>query len=231
MWNKNWQNNYRSLQSWRCIFQANRLSPTLFNIYINELTVLLEQSGTPDLTPNNKEVQFLLHADDLVLLSPTQQGLQQHLDLLEQYCQNWALTVDFNKSKIMIFQKKPRSQKTKYQFKLGNTHLVHSLYSDELELKISGSRNFGLAVNALKQKACWAFYAIRRKSDKIDLPIRIWTKIFDSVIQPIALYGSEVWGPLSHQDYTRWGKHLLEVHIKNPNLQGRMRLLPTDYWH
>ncbi|XP_064159280.1 scavenger receptor cysteine-rich domain-containing group B protein-like [Anguilla rostrata] len=38
------------------------------------------------------EIKFLLYADDLVLLSPTEQGLQRHLDLLEQYCQNWALT-------------------------------------------------------------------------------------------------------------------------------------------
>ena len=79
------------------VFQGNSLSPTLFNIYINDLAVLLEQSGTPDLTLNNKEVKFLLCADDLVLLSPTQ-GLQQHLDLLEQYCQNWALTVNYLKS-------------------------------------------------------------------------------------------------------------------------------------
>ena len=195
----------------RGVFQGNSLSPTLFNIYINDLAVLLERSGAPGLTLNNQEVKFLLYADDLVLLSPTQQGLQQHLDLLEQYCQNWALTVNFNKSKIMIFQKKPRSQESKYQFKLGNAHLDHTLYYDYLGLKISASGNFGLAVNALKEKACRAFYAIRRKFYKLDIPIRIWTKIFDSVIQPIALYGSEVWGPLTHQDFTRWDKHPIEA--------------------
>ena len=51
----------------------------------------MEQSAAPGLTLN-MEVTFLFYADDLVLLSPTAQGLQQHLDLLEQYCQNWALT-------------------------------------------------------------------------------------------------------------------------------------------
>ena len=34
--------------------------------------------------------------------------------------------------------------------------------------------------------------------------------MFDSVIAPIALYGSEVWGPLSTHNYTRWDKHPTE---------------------
>ncbi len=116
---------------------------------------MLAQSGTPSLALNNKEVKFLLYVDDLVLLSPTQHGLQQHLDLLKQHCQNWALTVNLNKSKMMVFQKKPRSQETKYQFKLVNIYLDHTLNYNHLGLKISASGNFGLAVNAQKQKACF----------------------------------------------------------------------------
>ena len=108
--------------------QGCSLSPTLFKIYINELAVLLEQSAAPGLTPNT-EVKFLLYADDMVLLSPTEQGLQQHLDLLEKYCQNWALAVNIKKkkkTKIMIFQKKPRCQESRHPFTLGNTALEHT---------------------------------------------------------------------------------------------------------
>ena len=90
----------------RGVRQGCNLSPTLFNVYINELAVQLEQSTAPGLTLLDKEIKFLLYADDLVLISPTAQGLQQHLDLLENYCQNWALTVNLKKTNIMIFQKK-----------------------------------------------------------------------------------------------------------------------------
>ena len=72
-----------------------------------------------------------------------------------------------------------------------------------LGLTITASGSFSLAVNALKEKARRALYAIKRKFYNIQIPIKIWSKIFDNVIQPIALYGSEVWGPLSHHDYTR----------------------------
>ncbi len=74
--------------------QGCSLSPTLFNIYINELAVELEQSTAPGLTLQDQNFKLLLYADDLVLLSSTPQGLQQHLDLLDNYCQNWALAVN-----------------------------------------------------------------------------------------------------------------------------------------
>jgi hypothetical protein len=53
-------------------------------------------------------------------------------------------------------------------------------------------------VNELRDKARRAFYAIKRNI-KFDIPIRIWLKILESVIEPIALCGCEVGGPLTNQ--------------------------------
>ena len=50
-----------------------------------------------------------------------------------------------------------------------------------------------MAVNELRDKAKRSFYAIKR-SINTELPITTWLKIFKSIIEPIALYGSEVWG-------------------------------------
>ncbi len=55
-----------------------------------------------------------------------------------------------------------------------------------------------------------AFYAIN-KSIQIEIPIRIWIKIFKSVIEPIALYGSEVWGPLLNHEFEKWDKNPIEA--------------------
>jgi len=65
-------------------------------------------------------------------------------------------------------------------------------------------------VNALKEKARRALYAIKRTFYNIQIPIKIWCKIFDDVIEPIALCGSDVWGPLGHHGDTRWDKHPTE---------------------
>lgn len=106
MQRKNWQNRTEFFTQGRGVRQGYNLSPALFNIYINELATIPEKSSVPGVSLHNQEVKCLLFADDLVLLSPTEDGLQQSLDLLEHYCQTWALTVNPKKTKIMILQKK-----------------------------------------------------------------------------------------------------------------------------
>ena len=81
-------------------------------IYINELARALEQSAAPGLTLLESEVKCLLFADDLVLLSPTKEGLKQHLDILYRFYQTWALTVNLSKTKIMVFQKMSTARTT-----------------------------------------------------------------------------------------------------------------------
>ncbi len=115
------------------------LSPTLFNIYINELAKVLEQSSAPGLTLHDSNIKFLLFADDLVLLSPTEEGLQQNLDILHKFCQTWALTINANETKILTFQKRPRFQGKRHNFTLGMTKIEHATNYTYLGLKISAT--------------------------------------------------------------------------------------------
>jgi len=50
-------------------------------------------------------IYLLLFADDAVLLSEYAQGLQQMLDSLHGYCNKWSLTVNVDKTKILVFRK------------------------------------------------------------------------------------------------------------------------------
>ena len=54
-------------------------------VYIIEFVRGLEQSAALGLNLLESEVKCLLFTDDLVLLSPTKEGLQQHLDLLHRF--------------------------------------------------------------------------------------------------------------------------------------------------
>ena len=49
---------------------------------------------------------LLLYADDIVIFSESENGLQKGLDILNEYCQRWKLSVNPNKSKIIIFRKR-----------------------------------------------------------------------------------------------------------------------------
>ena len=47
----------------------------------------------------------LLYADDVILLSTTEAGLQNCISRLEKYCDDWCIEVNLVKSKVMSFNK------------------------------------------------------------------------------------------------------------------------------
>ncbi len=106
--------------------------------------------------------------------------------------------------------KRSRSQGPTHTFTLAHRTIETTKTYTYIGLKITPTGNFTLAVNGLKEKAQRAFYVIKR-SIQIDIPIQIWLKLFKAVIEPIALYGSEVWGPSIKFDFLNWEKHPIET--------------------
>ena len=102
----------------------------------------------------------------------------------------------------MVLQKRLSCQDPKYKFHLDTVALRHTKNYTYLGLNISATGNFHKAVNDLRDKARRAFYAIKNNI-QFDIPIKIWLKILESVIEPIALYGCEVWGPHTKQDFPK----------------------------
>ncbi|KAI4877023.1 hypothetical protein NFI96_006215, partial [Prochilodus magdalenae] len=189
----------------RGVRQGCSLSPTLFNSYINELAEKLHQcEDIPGLSLGDTKVTCLLYADDLVLLSPTREGLQQ----------------SFEGNQI---------------FTINNTQIQQATSYTYLGTPISSTGSLGLAVKELREKARRALFTIK-KSIQFDIPITICLKLFKSVIEPIALYSSEVWGPLTQNDFTSWDRHptealhtefcrnILHVQRKVPNTACRAEL-------
>lgn len=137
--------------------------------------------------------------------SPTKKGLQQKLDIGRgSFCTN------YKKIEMITFKKRSRLQRNDLTFKIGRTQIKQTNTYTYLGLQMSSTGNFCSAVKELKEKAKRAFYAIKH-SVQIQIPIRTWLKIFKSVIEPIALYGSEVWGSLLQNDWAKWDRSLIEI--------------------
>jgi hypothetical protein len=84
------------------IKQGCNLSPTLFNLFINDLSDIFDRSCTP-VKLNDTNLSCLLYADDLVLLSESRAGLQNCLTKLVYYTKKWKLNINLKKSKVLIF--------------------------------------------------------------------------------------------------------------------------------
>ena len=71
---------------------------------------LLDQGDTDHIVlPNNRShLSCLLYADDLVLMSQSDQGLENALSILSEYCAHWLSSLNPKKTKIMICKKKYR---------------------------------------------------------------------------------------------------------------------------
>ena len=65
------------------------------------------------------KVNHLLYADDLVLMSTTEEGLQSNIDMVNEYCTNWGLAVNTDKSKVMTFSKTEFMLKDRFKFVIG----------------------------------------------------------------------------------------------------------------
>jgi hypothetical protein len=71
---------------------------------LNDLTEIFK-NASGSVNVNNNRVDCLMYADDIVIFSETQEGLQERMDLLHTYCSNWCLSVNLSKTNVVIFNK------------------------------------------------------------------------------------------------------------------------------
>ena len=91
--------------------QGDNLSPTLFNIFLNDLAYEI-QSLNLGVKFGNLKVSMLLYADDIVLIAGSESNLQKMLDHVSEWCKKWQLRINPNKTQIVHFRGKQRRKTT-----------------------------------------------------------------------------------------------------------------------
>ena len=77
--------------------QGCNLSPTLFNIFVNDIVDIFDSTCDP-LIMGEYKVNCLLYADDLILPSESEHSLQRCLDRLSCYANKWQMRIDMKKT-------------------------------------------------------------------------------------------------------------------------------------
>lgn len=91
--------------------QGDNLSPTLFALSINDLAVKLKTLNKGAQT-NNYNLSLLLYADDIALISHSENDMQHMLDTVDAWCRKWRLRINSQKSKVVHFRKNRSKRRT-----------------------------------------------------------------------------------------------------------------------
>ena len=233
--------------------QGENLSPILFALYLNDFQDFLSKNyaGLPGITnklkddPLNLYVKLfsLLYADDTIILAETPEELQKGLNALNEYCKKWSLTVNTEKTKVVIFSRGKVRKIPKFTYNSSEIEVVDEY--NYLGCKFNFNNKFTKAKNNLINHARRALFSLNHKSYDLDLPVDIQCELFDQMIVPILLYGCEIWGFENNSAlenfHMKFCKKTLGVHKYTPNCivlceLGRHKIAQTidnrmfNYW-
>ena len=177
------------------------LSPLLFNIFLADLPLQLSnpthenpQIGT------NKELSCILWADDLVMFSKTEDGLQNMICKLSDYTKQNGLSINTEKTKCMIFNKTGKFIRRNFNLENTKIETVRQYKYLGFIIKPSGEINSGL--KDLKSRGIFALTQLRNKMGEYFNKYPDTTMhLFDALIKPIILYMADFWGCLSSRKY------------------------------
>jgi hypothetical protein len=171
--------------------QGDVLSPILFNFFINEINkYLISDEDTPIL--GNKQINSLLYADDLVLISRSPAGLQKQLNQLRQFCLEWDMDINTNKTKTMIFNNGGRVGQDKFRY--GNTNVEQCKNYKYLGLMLQSNGKFTECYRNLYHRGLKAMFKLTKSFENLSPSYDTCIHLFDHLVKPILTYGSDVWG-------------------------------------
>lgn len=173
------------------------LSPLLFDFYINSLADDIKQLDM-GITVGTKRISIMLYADDVVLLTDNAKDLQRLLDTVSIWCSKWRLTLNPDKTKIVVFRNRP-VQEPSIQFTCGGANIEYANAYKYLGLELNCHLDWEKTVKALVASASRAWGAIVAKSRAFGgFNYGTIIKLYDAVVRPILEYSSEIWG---HKTY------------------------------
>ena len=177
------------------IKQGCNLSCLIFAVYLNDLEKTMENRNCKGININDRHNQYtmlklftLLYADDTIILANTEKDLQHSLKIYSEYCNQWKLIVNIEKSKILVFGRDSK----KIDFTINGTVLERVKTFKYLGLNFSKN---GRYINAIKHnidKARRASFAIAKRARQLNLSVKCHIHIINTIVKSILLYGCEI---------------------------------------
>ena len=164
--------------------QGDNLSPNIFNLYLNDMVDAFDKDVCDPVKLGSTYFNCLLYADDIILLSESATGLQKCLNTLSQYCKSWCLNVNYDKSKVMIFNKLGRLYGN-YNFYLNDIRLEVLREYKYLGIVCPVKGKFSAALSDLMNRGQKAYFKFCSLFKNASPSVRIMVHTFDHTVKPI----------------------------------------------
>lgn len=173
------------------VMQGDPLSPLLFIMLLFDIDLFFMDNGHREI---NERMKLLLFADDLVILAKNIFDLQDKLNTLAKFCEENCLTVNVNKTKIMLFRKAGRPPKQKAVKYLEETIEVVKTFTF-LGVTFSASGLFTKACTSSITKARLAVSTVWTRM--LASKMTSWSQriiLFNAIVSATLLYCAGIWG-------------------------------------
>ena len=181
--------------------QGDVLSPNLFNLFLNDLPGIFENSSdSPGL--GSLMIHCLLYADDLILFSLSEPGMQDKLNKLKEYCEKWSLNINTKKTQVMEMSNL-KMDHTKGVITFGETKLIWTDCYKYLGIEVHNNGNMIATSENLCSRAWKAIFKMKSAFKDIDVNPKLQIKMFEILVRPILCYNSEIWGPFNYSSSQR----------------------------
>ena len=157
------------------------------------------------------EISCLLYADDLILLSQSENGLQKCLDRLNCYLKKWKMKINIKKTKIIVFNRSGNIFKGQ-KFKIGkqpieitDSYVLSRDYFYVFWIVFPGSTK-------LSNKATRSLYSFLSEINIYKgASVATILKLFDSLVNPILLDNCEIWGCFLKSFGSKYNKFVSKI--------------------
>ena len=193
-----------------------RGEPVSLSVYIvqNDMEEHMQQNNVQGITIASLKLFMLLYADDAVLFAENKVNLQKAITHLASYCKQWKLTLNTEKTKVVVFRKSGRLP-SNLAFYYEGTQLEIVNQFKYLGVQFSHTSSFTCVQQTLAGQAQKALFKIEKFVQNLEVKPIFMMDLFDKLVLPIVMYGAEVWGfhdaPCIEKLHLKYCKKVLKV--------------------
>jgi hypothetical protein len=143
------------------------------------------------------------------------------------------LKVNAEKTKIFIFSRGRPLVDIHFSLNGSEIEIVNKF--NYLGILLNRTGNFNKAITKQAEKAKQAMYEVLKRGRTHNLSVECQLELFDKIVKPILLYGSEIWGYSKNIDclekiQLRFCKLLLKLKSSTPNymIYGELGRFPIE---